>query len=174
LQQQIYNGGRRLRGALGLCLWCGLSLLTPAVFAAQACGALQVANAWVRVVPGAPVAAGYFDLSNAGDTAMTIVALSSPQFGRVHMHESLTGDDGMATMQPVASVTVPAGQSLAFAPGGYHLMMFEPEQELAPGDKVTLQLQCEGADDRLAVTAEVRSMMPMDDGMNMQHGHHGG
>lgn len=174
MQQPIFNCGRRLRVVLGLCLCCGLSLLTPTVFAAQACGALQVANAWVRVVPGAPVAAAYFDLNNAGDKAITVVTLSSPQFGRVHMHESLTGDDGMATMQPVASVTVAAGQSLAFAPGGYHLMMFEPEQELAPGDKVTLQLQCEGADGRRTVTAEVRSMMPRDDGMDMQHGHAGG
>src|SRR5699024_1098625 len=123
-----------------------------------------------RVMPGAPVAAGYFQLDNPGDTAITVVALSSPQFKRVHMHESLTGDDGTASMKPIDSVTVPAGQSLSFAPGGYHLMLFDAGQELAPGDEVTLQLQCKGADDELEVTARVRSLMPMGDNMHMHHG----
>lgn len=175
MQQLISNSGRRMRGVLGLCLYCGLALLAPAALAAPACGALQVTNAWVRVVPGAPVAAGYFDLNNTGNQAVTVEALASPQFGRVHMHESMTGDDGMATMQPIDSVTVAPGQRLAFAPGGYHLMMFDAKQQLEPGDTVTLQLQCDGSDDRLAASAEVRSMMPMGDAdMNMQHMHHGG
>jgi len=170
MQQRMNSGRRHVPGMLVLCLCCSLSLLAPAALAAPACGALQVSNAWVRVVSGAPVAAGYLEMHNPGDTAITVVAVASPQFGRVHMHESITDDNGMTTMQPIASVSVAAGQRLAFAPGGYHLMLFDAQRKLASGDHVTLQLQCAGADDRLQVTAEVRSMMPKhDNGMHMHH-----
>lgn len=174
MQQKFSIGRYRLRAALVLCLCAGLGGLAPAALAAPACGDLQVDNAWVRVVPGAPVAAGYFELHNPGSSAITVTTVASPQFGRVHMHESLTDDEGMATMQPVDSVTVAAGQSLAFAPGGYHLMLFNAEQPLQPGDDVTLKLQCADADAVRTVTATVRDAMPdHGGGMAMPHQQHG-
>lgn len=174
MQQVISSGRYRLRTLLVLCLCAGLGGLAPVALAAPACGDLQVDNAWVRVVPGAPVAAGYFELHNPGASTITVTAVASPQFGRVQMHESMTDDKGMATMQPVDSVTLAGGQSLAFAPGGYHLMLFNAQQSLQPGDEVTLQLQCDDADARRTVTAVVRDSMPADAGdMAMPHAQHG-
>lgn len=155
--------------ALALCL--ALLGAAQAVAAAPACGALAVDNAWVRIVPGAPVSAGYFELSAGGDAAITLEAVTSPQFGRVHMHRSTVDDNGMASMTPVAAVTVKPGETVAFAPGGYHLMMFEPVAGLAAGDSVTLELHCRGFDTPRAITAEARTMPPAGgERMHMGHG----
>ena len=37
-------------------------------------------------------------------------------------------------MMPVASVTIPAGGTVAFSPGGYHLMCMQPRMK--PGDSI--------------------------------------
>ena len=37
----------------------------------------------------------------------------------------MTGAGGMASMKPLASVAVPAGQDTVFAPGGRHVMLFD-------------------------------------------------
>lgn len=161
--------------ALSITLFCALLAMAPVASAQQACGALHVDNAWVRVVPGAAVSAGYFELTNPGDAAVTVKAISSPQFGRAHMHESIAGDNGTTTMKPVSAVTVAPGQALSFAPGGYHLMLFKPQRKLVPGDTVTLQLTCSGTGHR-QVTAEVRSMVPMSNhnkSMDMHMDHNG-
>src|SRR5699024_2195581 len=136
------------------------------------CDALSVTAAWVRAAPtGAPVMGGYMQVTNTGADKVTLTAVSSSQFERVQMHESTVDDNGMASMQPVSAVAVPADQTVAFAPGGYHLMLFDPQQELTAGDDVTLTLQCaDGGDTN--VTATVRDMLPKGK-KHMQHMHHG-
>jgi len=46
----------------------------------------------------------------------------------------------MSRMHDVRSLTVPAGGSLTFAPGGYHLMCMKPTAAMTPGKKVTVTL----------------------------------
>lgn len=172
MQQHFSVRKIRPRWALFLCLFGGLFGTAQTTMAAQACGTLQIEHAWVRVVPGAPVSAGYFDLMNPGNAAITVSAISSPQFARVHMHESIVQANGMATMKPVDAVIVAPGQTVSFAPGGYHLMMFDAVEQLAPGDSVTLNVTCDGSDNTRAITAEARSMTSTDDdNVKMDHGH---
>lgn len=178
MQQEFSVTASRILSLVVLGLFWASLFMASATAAEQACGALEVKNAWLRVVPGAPVSAAYFDLENSGDAAVTLVAVSSPQFERASMHDSVVGDDGMATMQPVAAVVIPSGDRVAFAPGGYHVMLFEPTQALAPGDSVALQLQCNGQQALREVTAVVRDVMGSGqqdmngdhDHMHMQHG----
>ena len=47
---------------------------------------------------------------------------------------------GMEHMQGVASVPIPAGQEIAFAPGGYHLMCMKPAASMKAGDSVPVTL----------------------------------
>lgn len=136
--------------------WAGLGV------AHAACSDLSVTNAWVRAAPpGVPVMAGYFSVHNDGTADVRLTGVDSAQFGRAQMHRSTVDDQGMSHMQRVTAVTVPAGETLAFAPGGYHLMLFEPTQSLALGDSVSWTLQCDD-EGTLAVTAEVRSRAPAD------------
>lgn len=122
------------------------------------CGALEVADAWVRAVPaGAGMTGGYLRLQNPGDTSVRVVGAESAAFGRVEMHRSV-GNDGQMRMKPVQEVTVPSGGNMSFAPGDRHLMLFEPGEPIAAGDRVPMRLSCGNA--HVAFKAEVRERAP--------------
>jgi copper(I)-binding protein len=98
-----------------------------AVTAVAGCGGperVTVDDAWVRLpaVPGRPGAA-YFTL-HGGPSDATLIDVSADIAIRAEMHESMTGAGGMAAMTPLRSVAVPAKATVAFAPGGRHVMLF--------------------------------------------------
>ena len=127
---------RRFRGRLAV-LFC-LALHTAQV-AADA--ELQVSNAWIREAPpGTSVLAGYMTITNPAAIAKTITAVSSPSFRSVEIHRTVI-ENGMARMLSVGPLEIPAGGSVALAPGSYHLMLFEPVRALVAGDMVDLRLQ---------------------------------
>ena len=116
------------------------------LLALQACNAeptpVTAPSPFVRLpaVPGRP-ASGYFEVNvNPGQGALTSV--SSPQAGRVEMHETMSSGN-MTSMRPLDRVAVPAGQRLVFAPGGRHLMLYDLAPAVRPGGEVTLVLHFE-------------------------------
>ena len=118
--------------------------------------------------PTARVMAGYLTLHNRGETPREIVRVTSPAFARVEMHLSRI-EDGMARMIPQDALRIPAGGELELAPGGYHLMLFEPAAPLQVDDSVELTLNTDdGA--RMQVKALVR--MPAEAGEDHSHHQH--
>ena len=70
---------------------------------------------------------------------------SSPAAGKVEVHETAM-NNGVATMRPVkGGLSIPPGQSITLAPGGYHLMMTELKGPLKKGDKLVVTLAFEKA-----------------------------
>ena len=53
---------------------------------------------------------------------------------------SAVGVPGMTTMQPVSSITVPAGGKAVLAPGGFHIMLIGLRHDLKAGEAVPLRL----------------------------------
>ena len=86
---------------------------------------LKFDNAWVRApVAGSTVTAAYCDVTNPGGMPVDIIGFDSDHPGlRVEIHES-TEHDGMMQMRRLARVTIPAGATVSFSPGGKHLMLF--------------------------------------------------
>ncbi|MDQ2804088.1 MAG: copper chaperone PCu(A)C [Pseudomonadota bacterium] len=122
---------------LGLAGSAALAILLGA--AAPARG-LSVTQAWMRVlIPPLP-AAGYFTVANSGDVATVLTSASSPACGQLMLHRSVDAS-GIARMDMVPSVTIPAHGTLAFAPGGYHLMCNNPANSVVPGGQVPVTLQ---------------------------------
>jgi len=115
-----------LRAAVAL-TW--LAAGTP-VGAAQ----VTVSDAWFRALPASLPAGGYFTLHNNG-TAVQLTAAQSPACGTLMLHRS-TRTGGMDSMMMVGSVIVPAGGTIAFSPGGYHLMCTSPKSAMTPGGQV--------------------------------------
>lgn len=112
------------------------------LFSTQALAADQftVRNPWVRAMPEvSKVTAGFFALHNAGDKPKYIVSVTSPQFGKVELHETKKEGDVMK-MQQQESFLVPTKMHLVLKPGAKHLMMFDAKQPLKVGDKVTVVL----------------------------------
>jgi hypothetical protein len=85
---------------------------------------------------------------------------------RIELHRTEMRE-GVARMIEQERVEIPAGASVAFEPGGLHLMLFDPPEPLRAGDSVQIELALEGAE-TVSVEAQVRKMT----GADMGHDHH--
>ena len=101
---------------------------------------LQITDAWIKNLPAVvPVRAGYMKISNTQSQDITILSLDSELFEGIHIHQTLEVD-GVTSMRAIGDLTIRAGESLELAPGGFHLMMMSPLEELSPGQKVVVTL----------------------------------
>lgn len=108
---------------------------------AQAGDGLEAKDGWVRLVP--PVSANsaaYFTLHNPSVRAVAIVAAESAVAQTVELHD-VVHENGMMRMQKQDQVQIPAHASLAFQPGGQHVMLIGLKQPLQAGQAVSLTLR---------------------------------
>jgi periplasmic copper chaperone A len=122
---------------------------------AQQASAIQVRDSWIRWLPGDLPAGGYVTLVNASEQAISLIAVSCPDYGAVTLHRSRSVG-GTSQMMPVAKITLAAHSSLEFATQGYHLMLEHARRTLRPGDRVPVTLKFDtGA--ALTVPFEIRA-----------------
>lgn len=129
-------------------------LLAAPVWAAGA----KVENAWIREpAPGQAVMGAFMDITSDKDASL--IQAGSPAFGKIELHEMKMQGDVMQ-MRQVKKIDLPKGKTVKLEPGGLHLMLYKPKKPLKNGDKVpfTLMVKSGGKVEKLAVTAEVRSM----------------
>ena len=99
-----------------------------------------LSGAWIRALPtGSRMTAGFGTLHNPGQTAIQIVSFSSPSFGEVSLHRTELVD-GVSKMREVPSLSIDAGSGIVLEPGGYHLMLMMPAEEIQPGHTVTIEM----------------------------------
>ena len=94
----------------------------------------------IAPAPGRKTSVAYFTIHNRGSNAVVLHGVTSPQFGRVEMHETVL-ELGIARMRPLNSLKVDARSSVELAAGGKHLMLSEPVKVLLPDNPVSLHLQ---------------------------------
>ena len=82
-------------------------------------------DAWIRApFAGRNITAAYCEVTNHGDVPLHVTGFTSDQPGlRVEIHET-TEQGGMMRMRPLGRVTISARETVSFAPGGKHLMLF--------------------------------------------------
>lgn len=118
-------------------------LLALLVFALAACGqgpTLKIADAQYRPPLGATgVGVGYFSITS--QTSDRIIGVSSPQAEKVEIHDAIT-NNGQSSMKRLETVSLPAGETVTFAPRGMHLMIFAPKP-VAAGATFPIQIQLE-------------------------------
>ena len=134
---------------------------------------LIVNNAQVReFLPGNTSTVGYLTLTNHGGTAATLTKATLDGLGRVEIHEH-SHVDGMMKMQQVKSVEIKAHESVSFQPGGYHLMVFGPQEPLKVGQERKLTLYFSDGN-RLFTNAQVVSLeaQAKQSKPSTQHAHH--
>lgn len=90
-------------------------------------------------LPGTNAAVAYFQLVNHGNTTIRIERISSPQFGKVEMHETVI-NDGVARMRPTGPLQIAAQSTTTFEPGGKHVMLFQARDNLVVDTTVTLEI----------------------------------
>lgn len=127
-----------------------------------------VDDAWVRAtVAGQPSTGAFMHITASSDSKL--VEVQSPVAKTVQIHESKMENDVMS-MQPVASVPLPAGKSVAIVPEGYHVMLIDLVGQIKVGDQVPLTLIVEdskGVKESIEVKAQARAL----NSMPMHHDH---
>lgn len=117
--------------------------------------AVTVTGAWVRAGQQGMMSAAYFTVANAGGSADAVTGVTT-NVGMASLHKTSTDSSGMTGMSPVEKVEVPAGGSVAFEPGGFHVMLMGLSKELKAGDTVELVVSFAGGA-QVTVNAEVRA-----------------
>jgi periplasmic copper chaperone A len=108
-------------------------------------GDLTISGAQVRAVaPGVANTAGYLVIANGGARADKLVSASCACARSVDIHLSHVMN-GLAMMMPAGPVEIPARGQLAFAPGGYHLMVTGLKSPLKDGGSQAITLKFEHA-----------------------------
>lgn len=122
-----------------------MALAAPAFAHSIELGSLSLTDLWTRATPpGAPTAGGYLTITNSGSEPDRLIAVSSPVSGKSELHIMET-KDGVMTMHPVDGIEIPAGGSVALAPGGFHLMFITLSEPLKEGAKMPVTLTFEKA-----------------------------
>ena len=135
-----------------LCLATFLAHL-PAQAAEDA--TLDINSAWIpEAPPTARMLAGYLDVTNGGETPVTIVDVAGDAFEKVEMHRT-ERSDGVARMRRQHRIEIPPGETVHFEPGGLHLMLMRPESPPRAGDEIPLRLVDENGSE-YPFTAQVR------------------
>lgn len=143
-------------------LLAGLLLLGG--IAAASAADVQVKDPVARATaPGAEVGAVYLKIHNAGDRPERLVKASSPAAERVELHGYST-HGSMSRMHEIPDLTIAAGRTIAFEPGGLHIMLRKLRQPLKAGDSfpLTIEFERSGA---VTTTVEVKEATAV-----IQHG----
>lgn len=121
----------------------------------------KVEGAWVRTaVPGQQGTGAFMRLT--ARQPLQLIGVATPVAGTAEVHE-MKQEGEIMRMRQVAAVDLPAGKTVEFKPGGYHLMLMDLKQALKPGTQVPLTLvlrDARGAEHRLELTATVAGQAP--------------
>jgi len=116
-------------------------------------GSLSVVDPYARPGRVGGNSGAFFVVKNPGE-ADVLLSAASDVAEAVELHRTVMDGDVMQ-MQMQENVPVPAGEDLAFEPGGLHVMLIGLRQDLDPGDSFSLTLAFEQAGE-ITLQVEVR------------------
>jgi len=129
-------------------------------------------SAWVRATPpGVTTTAIYLTVLNHSDSDISLVSAASDISPRIELHTHKQ-EDGVMKMQQVESIAIAAGEQTNLKPHAEHIMVFNLEKSLEPGDQITVEL---AFDNGKTQTIEVPVMKdsPNADAKHVNHKEHG-
>ncbi|WP_152765400.1 copper chaperone PCu(A)C [Paraburkholderia franconis] len=113
--------------AILLAVLCGCAGTTAAAPAS-----VKVSGCWIRLLPGNLPSGGYFSVMNMGAQPVDLTGVRTDAYGTAMLHQTRS-NGSTSNMVMVDKVTVPAHGTLAFTPGGYHVMLEQPKTPLKVG-----------------------------------------
>ena len=135
-----------------------LILLVQILLSACSGDTLVADNARIRgLPPGQTVTGAFLQLRNLTASEQVLVGVTAPFADRAEIH-SHSHSDGMMRMRQVERVAIAAGQTQAFEPGGYHIMLFGLSRSLRDGEQLPLILTF-ASGEQLQVQAQVQSVL---------------
>jgi len=114
---------------------------------------IEISDAWARATaPGQSSGAAYATIVNRGAADRLLGVASKAGSAMLHRSEN---DGGVARMRMLSELPIPAGSSVALAPGGTHVMLTGLAAPLAIGADFPLTFRFAGAGPRTVKVAVV-------------------
>lgn len=129
---------------------------------------VKVEDPWVRATVPQQRATGLFMQLTAPAEAR-LIEVQSPAAGVVEIH-AMTMDNDVMRMRAIEGLDLPAGQTVALKPGGYHVMLIDLKEQAQEGMEIPVTLIVEnknGQRETIEIAAPVRPLNPA----RKQHGH---
>ena len=102
---------------------------------------LSVDDVWGRISPkSAANAAFYMDIQNGGREPDRLIGVESSRCGITQIHETWIDEQGVASMQHIEEIEIPASETVSLAIGGLHVMCIEKQSEFVAGDRIPVTL----------------------------------
>lgn len=121
-------------------------------------GELTLTQPWTRATPPkAKAGGGFVEIINNGTDADRLVGASSDVAAKVEIHEMAVTDGVMKMRKMEYGVEIPAGETVALQPGGFHIMFMGLKQPFEEGSSIPVVLTFEKAGD-VAVELPVSKM----------------
>ena len=117
-------------------------------------GELDVQAAWARPAITGDNGAVYFIIENGTSQEDTLLSAQTDIASAVELHVSQMEGDHMS-MHQQEEVAVPAGEAVAFSPGGFHIMLVGLTHDLETGETFDIKLMFERAGEK-SVTVTVK------------------
>ena len=152
--------------------FAALALAATAHAATYRAGGIEVAQPWSRPAAQGTNGAGFMTVTNTGKTADTLKAVEVPLAKKAEIHKTSMANGIMSMQRLDAGLPLAPGESVSFAPGGYHLMLIGLAKATRSGDVIPATLVfASGA--RLKIEFPVRTApAPAMDMEHMDHMHH--
>lgn len=115
---------------------------------------LSVDGVWARPSTGRTGAA-YFSVTNHGGTGDVLTGITGDVADKIELHD-MTMDGNIMRMRKLETLAVAAGETVAAAPGGKHVMLIGLKGPLVEGGTFPLVLHFQTAGD-VAVIAHVQA-----------------
>ncbi len=120
---------RLIQYHLTLLLLIQLHMSLPHAMAQNNKTQLAITNAWIRKVPTISThTAAYFQIKNTSNKNRILVNISSPIAAKIEIH-TIEKKNGLSIMQHIDSILIPSHSKVTFKPGGYHIMVFNFDQQ---------------------------------------------
>ncbi|MBZ4691004.1 MAG: copper chaperone PCu(A)C [Cereibacter sp.] len=104
-------------------------------------GDLTLETPYARAtLPNAPVAGGFLSITNNGAANDRLIAAASAVAARAEIHEMTMNGDVMTMRALADGLPIPAGETVALQPGGYHIMFLQLTGPLVKGETVDVTL----------------------------------
>ena len=149
---------RSRRAVLALVVALALAaaaLPAPAPAHEETIGDIAIMHPWSRPAAQGQNGVIYLEISNRGTADDRLIAVSTPLAARVELHRS-TVAEGIHRMEKVESIPVPAGGTVALAPGGLHVMLIDLKFMLMAEEAIPVAFGFEHAGD-ITATVSVES-----------------
>ena len=133
-------------------------------------GAITLADAWARATTASAQTGGaYVRIVNSGQAPDKLLSARSEIAAQTQLHETIEANGVMKMRELAEGVALPAGGSVEFRPGGYHVMLIGLVRPLVSGEAFPLTLTFERAGP-VQIAVEVK---PANHAPGGHHGHGG-